>query len=56
MNHEAAESNEKTVAEAPYSGNSVPKLLRWIYVIFIGWAIGYSVRYAIPDLLAWLQK
>ncbi len=42
--------------EHPYIGNHIPKLLRWVYVIFIVWAIAYGVINLVPDLMQWLNK
>lgn len=38
-----------------YLGNALPKVLRFAYVAFIGWAAFYLIKYLFPDLMKWLR-
>lgn len=52
---EEQEDLEAPKGEKVYLGNTVPKLLRWVYAAFIGWAVFYVVKYLVPDLSTWLK-
>ena len=51
MSQNQNEPNE----EFMYTGNSVPKVLRGIYIAFGAWAVYYLVANVIPDLMTWLK-
>ena len=46
------EAEERSV----YLGNSVPKVLRWIYAAFLAWMVVYLAKYMVPDLIQWLKR
>lgn len=46
---------EEEQKEIPYKGNEIPKILKFVYVIFILWAVYYFVSNGMPDLSEWLK-
>lgn len=49
-------NNLEPSEEIMYVGNSVPKFLRIIYVVFLTWAAIYFTKNSLPDLMMWLKK
>ena len=50
------EGKPETEGKSVYLGNAVPRFLRFTYVVFVLWAIGYVVRFLFPDLLQWIKR
>lgn len=42
--------------EILYQGEKIPKILRFVYVIFGTWAVFYVAKNLFPDLMTWLKK
>lgn len=47
--------NEEENTEFMYEGHSIPKTLKWIYVIFLVWAVLYFALYGASDLSQWIE-
>lgn len=39
-----------------YTGNNVPKFLRFFWTVFIVFMFVYLIRYMYPDLIDWMNK
>jgi len=39
-----------------YKGNSIPKVIKLMWILFIIWGVIYSITFVIPDLKVWLAK
>jgi len=39
-----------------YKGNSIPRVIKLFWAIFIIWGVIYSITFVIPDLKVWLAK
>lgn len=39
-----------------YTGSKVPRVIRFIWTALIVFAIFYIVKFAVPDLKAWLGR
>ncbi len=54
------ENNQKNDDIIPssdlYRGNSIPKPLRIVWIIFLTWAILYLAKWMLPDLKIWISQ
>lgn len=49
-------SDKKETDYMIYKGNSVPGFIKFVWLVFTIFMFFYLIRFALPDLMTWINK